>query len=126
MAAEQHGYDFSGVDDIDFNLSLVSGRRALAESILRRLSTRRGTLLDDPSYGDDMRLLIGKPVDESEIEQRVLAQAFADERVRDAQAVVSLLGEDISIQLTIFDREGPFQFVVAISRVTVDLLEFTE
>lgn len=125
MPDAQHGADFSGVMDIDLSLSVVSGRQALAQSILRRLSTRTGTLRDDPSYGDDIRLFIGKAISPDEVAQRVEAQVFADERIRDARVTVDFLGEDLNIHLVLVDATGPFRLVVGVSELSLDLLEFS-
>jgi hypothetical protein len=123
MAYEQHGADFSGVEDIDFSLSIVTGRVALAQSLARRLRTRTGLLLDDPSYGDDMRQLVGSTIGDDEIIQRVTAQCLADERVEDVEVIVLRTGNTIDLTIIIDDGDGPFRMVVAVSASTVELLE---
>ncbi|MDX1526981.1 MAG: hypothetical protein R3337_00050 [Gammaproteobacteria bacterium] len=126
MANDPLGWDFAGVLDIDFALSVVSGRTRLAQAIMRRLTTRTGTLLDDESYGDDMRLLIGKSVDESEVEQRVAAQVLAEEGVEDAEVTVSLTGETLEIRIIVTDGEGPFPLVLEASELSLEALEIPE
>jgi hypothetical protein len=117
------GFDFGGVEDVDPHLSIVGGRLGLAQSLLRRLTTRKGTLLDDPSYGYDLRMLIGAAVTRSEVEQGVSAQVLADERVRDAQVQVTV-GETIRVDIRIVDSQGPFRLVLAASDLSVEILEF--
>ena len=48
------GTDFDLGTDLSPTLGLVSGRRCLAQAILRRLTTQRGKLERHPTYGIDL------------------------------------------------------------------------
>lgn len=118
------GSDISGVLDIDSALSTVSGRRALAEAILRRLNTPRGNLPDDPTYGFDLKSIIGTSLRPSVIEQRVVAQVIAEEEVEDVRVRVtsSAAEEEIQIDIIVTDAEGEFEFTVLFSALTLDVI----
>jgi len=117
------GIDFSCVDDIGPSLALVSGRRCLIEAIARRLITPRGGLFYAPDYGFDVRqFLSGITAAPSAIAAGVIAECEKDERVNQANAVVTFIGNTLRIRIDIADGAGPFAFVLAISQVTVEIL----
>lgn len=117
------GSDFAGVNDLTFALSVVTGRRALAEAILRRLRTRRGSLWTDPSYGFDLRGVIGTALTNSQISQRVTAQVLAEEEVESARVNVSRIGEEIQVEIEVTDADGPFDFTITANSLTVDVIQ---
>lgn len=119
------GSDIAGVTDLDPALSIVTGRRALAEAIMRRLTSRKGSLPDDEDYGYDLRLLIGSAVTREQVEQGVRSQVFADERVEDAEVTVTFIGETIQVDLRITDGDGPFSLVLGVDALSVETLEFS-
>ncbi len=47
--------DVSTFPDLDSSFTLITGRRVIAEAILRRLLTPRGGLAYDPDFGLDVR-----------------------------------------------------------------------
>lgn len=118
------GSDFAGISDIDANLSSVSGRRCLAEALATRLSTVRGGLLGDPSYGDSLLFRLNAPVSEVLLARRIEKECLKDERVADVFASVtySAATASASIILTITDDDGPFELVLEVSQLTVELL----
>lgn len=119
------GSDIAGVTDLDPALSIVTGRRALAEAIMRRLTSRKGSLPDDEDYGYDLRLLIGSAVTREQVEQGVRSQVFAEERVEDAEVTVTFIGETIQVDLRITDGDGPFSLVLGVDALSVETLEFS-
>jgi len=105
--------------DLDPLFTLVSEGQMLAEAIARRLFTRRGTLLGDPSYGRDLRALInGDDADPATIRARVEAEARADERVKTARATVTLAETVCTVAFSGTSAAGPFQFTATIDRLT--------
>lgn len=122
------GTDISCVDDIDPMFGLVSGETALAQAILRRLSTPRGGLLDDPDYGYDVRALL---CDEVTSTRRIAAKAAIanevekDERVLmcSADLVFNHQASRLRIRLAVTTARGPFRLTLDADRVTVELLE---
>lgn len=112
------GSDIAGVFDIDPTLSVVEGRPALAHALLRRITTPRGTLIGDPSYGYDVTGLIGSTVPMSVVEQRVLEQILAEEGVEDARVTAELVNDTVTITMHVVDSEGPFDLVLTSSQLT--------
>ena len=86
------GSDIAGVFDVDAQLSVASGRTALAEAVLRRWTTPTGSLLGSPRYGYDVHGLIGSSESSSAVEQKLTEQALAEEEIRDARVIVQLIG----------------------------------
>lgn len=116
------GSDFSGVFDLTPTLETVEGRQALAQAILGRLVTPRGGLPEDPSYGFDLRNVIGSVTPVTLIEQRVIEQVLDEEEVEEASCTVIRSGDRITVVLRVVDGEGPFALTVVADALTVDLL----
>lgn len=107
------GSDIAGVFDVDATLSLVTGRPALAQAILRRLTTTRGGLLGAPTYGYDLLALIGSTVPASVVEQRVLEQVLAEEEVEDARCTATFAGGTLLVEIFVEDADGPFTLTLS-------------
>jgi hypothetical protein len=116
------GSDISGVDDLDFALSVVSGRLALAQSILRRITSPRGSLLGSPAYGYSMFDTIGSSVPASVVEQRVLEQVLAEQEVEDARVTASLVNGVLTVTIAVVDGDGPFTLTVSASELTAQAM----
>ncbi len=121
------GVDVSCVSDIDPAFALVRGRTALAQALARRFITPRGGLHYDGTYGYDLRSHLNAPLepgDEFIIASAVESQCVLDERVRSASAAVIYFAatETLRVQIAIVDDEGPFELVLGVSAVTVEIL----
>lgn len=117
------GTDIAGVTDVTPALTVVSGRSNLIQAIARRLITPRGGLFYDQSYGYDVRqFLSGNVTSTAAIASGVEEQAEQDERVDQARATVSFIGDALTITLAIADGAGPFSFVLNITQTTVEIL----
>lgn len=128
--AIDYGSDVDCVSDLDPTFALVTGPRAVAQAIARRLSTPRGGLHYDGTYGYDLRSLLNtgiEPGDTFRIAAAVEAQCVADERVVSATATV-LFDETTERLRVLVDgelAEGPFSLVLGVSAVTVELLRLS-
>lgn len=116
-----------GPDGLSPTFDLVSGREALVQAVLRRYQTRRGTLVDDPNYGLDVRAWIGKRLSSTQIfawQQELASEAAKDERVISARARLTFdtTSEFFRFTLAVETAEGPFTLTVAVTELTVDLL----
>lgn len=114
--------------DADENFSEVSGRDLLAEALLRRLVTTRGTLLGCPDYGTDVRDWINDDLDNARVAQlsaAISAELSKDERVRTATATSTFANDVLTSTITIVDAAGPFKLTVAIDQVSLKLLGVT-
>lgn len=121
------GTDFDCGEDLSPTLGLVSGRKALAQAILRRLSTRRGELERHPTYGVDVASCLNDDLGTQELlalQQAIRAQCLEDERVRRVDVEVSTPTQrSLRIALRLTDADGPFRLVFAASQLTVAILE---
>lgn len=113
------GSDIGGVRSIDRTLSVVTGRQALAEAILRRLTTPLGGLIGAPSYGYDVATTIGSTVPVSVVEQRVLEQVLYEEEVEDARCSVVVDGGSLTVAVSVVDADGPFELTLTADELTV-------
>jgi hypothetical protein len=121
------GTDMSLLMDLDPMGTVVTGRLMLAQALIRRWTTPRGRLLDDPNYGysvtDELNDDIG-PYDISRIASNMDAEAVKDERVVSSSTTVQFIASTgvLNTSSIINDGSGPFPLVLAISAVTVEIL----
>lgn len=121
------GATISCLGDLDPMFRMVSGRKALAQEIANRLISPRGSYLPDPSYGFDVRAFLNESVSPREvfaIESGIEAEALKDERIEDADATVTFdeAAGSVRIDLRLTDAEGPFDLVIAIDAVNLEIL----
>ena len=115
------GSDIAGVISIDYTLSVVDGKLALAHALLRRITTPRGGLIGDSTYGYNVHDLIGSAVPVSVIEQRVLEQMLAEEQVDDARCTVTRSSDKIRIEINIvLSDASSFDLVLTDDTLTVE------
>lgn len=113
-----------GSQDLDPFFSMVDGRELLAQDLLARITTPTGGLLDDGSYGYDVRAHLNDSApDGAQIAAAVRAQWLSDERVVDARVTVTFADDALTIRGVVVDGDGPFRLVVAIDALTVTMLE---
>lgn len=113
--------DFGGGADLDPSLAERTGRRALGEQILRRLTTPRGGLPDYPQYGFDVASLIGRAIEPNAVAQRVLEQVRAEQEVEDASLDLetSASGDTITLNIKVVDGDGPFDLTISVDDLDV-------
>jgi hypothetical protein len=126
-----YGYDLSCESDLDRNFGTVSGRLLLSQALVRRIITPRGMLFYDPNYGYDITSEVSDdllPADLGRIGQEMDAEFLKDQRVISSiTQVTTVTAPDGTLSLstltTITDGNGPFPLTLAISQVTVTLLQ---
>lgn len=90
------GIDISCTNDLDPSLRVVSGDRALAESLFRRLITPEGGGWWDEEYGGGLLDFLGSMVSDkpaalaSRVEARVERELLKEERVSEVSVSVSV------------------------------------
>lgn len=89
-----YGTDLSCVEDISVTLDEVdpTSTRAIREALLRRLTTPRGGLQDDPDYGFDVRGLCNRGLTQSQmvdLSTQVRNEVTKDDRVDSATVTVT-------------------------------------
>lgn len=114
----------------------VTGLRAVAEAMYRRITTRRGSLIGgepEAFYGIEIRDILGSTNADRDLPSlpaRIEAEISKDERVDSVHVDVraTKTGPDIAVEITVdvTTGEGPFSLVLAASAVTVDILSFRE
>ena len=130
--ADDLGSDFHCVDDVDENLSVVTGRTCLGEACARRLGTQKLGLWYDRDYGYDVRDFMKRPVSTATISRKANNECAKDERVEDVASDATFVPwgdaetdetpESLTIQIRLTDDAGPFEFTVAVDLLTTSLL----
>lgn len=121
------GTDISTPDGLDLDpmMRTVSGVRGLGQALARRLITPRGSLVDDASYGYDLRTRLNDSLTTADLAQLgavVARECERDERVESASARVTLANGALRATITGTTSAGPFRLVIAVSDVTADVL----
>lgn len=96
--------------------------RIIMHAIARRYQTPRGTLLDDPEYGLDLRGFLHKGLAQKDLRQlqtQALGEANKDQRIERSatQLSLSLVRGVMAVALRVTPRDprgNPFPFVVRI------------
>ena len=125
---QDFGEDVSTYPDLDPNFILQGGNRVVAETILRMLETPRGSLVYAPDRGYDVRALFGEAITQRTLAQAkrsIEAECLKDERV---EAVATALDFDaatstLQIRLEVTTAAGPFQLTLAVTAVSLTILD---
>lgn len=120
--AIDYGTTFACATDLTPQMSTVSGLRAVAEAVARRLQTDRGALWYDLDYGTNITRFVNAAVPLSSIETMVENEAIKDERVDDCTCEATQTGTSLSLRMQLEADEGPFEFVLSVSELTVTIL----
>ena len=126
-----HGYgsDISGAADLDPDMAEVDGfsTLALAQALVRRLDTPRGSLIDDGDYGIDLRSYCNRPTAAAELialAGQVRGELLKDDRVDTLTVVMrpTSTGNAFDLELSIVPvdpRLGPFDLTLAVTSATI-------
>lgn len=112
-----YGFDVSGVDDISKSFTTSKELRLLAEALLRRLITGKGTLFCDLTYGYDLRMLLNsniKDFEKANIVQEIQDEIASDDRVSAVKVEVLEWGERIRMQVNAATVYGPLDLTALI------------
>ena len=117
------GSDLSCVSDLTEDAAEVDGHsvRALGEAVIRRLTTARGTLADDPDYGIDLLQHLNRGTTRRELQDlgsEITLELQKDDRLDDITVDVTQPSQnvlDFRVRLTPADaRLHPFTLTFAI------------
>jgi phage baseplate assembly protein W len=103
-------------------MGLVSGRTALAQAIIRRLTTQTGSLPDFQNYGFDLSQLIGTTYSKSQIRHAVASQVLLEEEVDDCTVDAEVTDTTVKLSIAILDGEGPFDLTISVDDLTVEYI----
>jgi hypothetical protein len=97
-----YGTDLSCVSDITDELTEVDPYSPLAvgEAVIRRLTTPRGTLPDDPDYGIDLRSYCNRGVTLRELRDLAgtcRSEILKDDRIEDATVTITSSGTSLAV-----------------------------
>lgn len=121
------GRDISVFPDLGKRFRIVSGRRCLAEDLLKRITTPRGKLHYAPDYGIDVRDFLNDAITADKlktIRAAIVAECAKDERVLSVVASVTFdeTTRRLTIQLAVATVDGSFKLIVAADANLVELL----
>ena len=113
--------------DLDGSLSDVTGNPLLLEALVRHITSPRGSVIDAPNYGIDVRDYLGDDMTSEELGRlrgAVRAELLADERVLDVTVTTDFNSTTHYLKLGIVgsSAQGPFSMVLLVSAVTVQIL----
>jgi hypothetical protein len=117
------GTTWSCVSDITSPAIMVSGQRAIAEAIARRLQTPRGGLIDDPNYGTDLTVYVEDdltPAQLNSIQTQINQECLKDQRVSGAASTAQLVGTVLIVSVALQTASGPFTLVLSVSQVAAN------
>jgi phage baseplate assembly protein W len=101
-----YGQDLSCYSDLESDMSSVdpSSKLALSQAIVRRVSTPRGSVVDAPGYGIDLRSYLSRGVDADDyrdVEGQIVAELRQDDRISYVEATVVYTGSTSTLRVTI-------------------------
>jgi phage baseplate assembly protein W len=113
--------------DLDSGFTEATGINVLAQSLVRRLSTPHGSVVGCPNDCTDLRTLLGAGITNSDAQ--AVQSAAQTEVQRDARVLQSAVTAQyntatkaIVLSIRIVTAAGPFTMTLAVSSVTVQLL----
>lgn len=119
-----------GVIDLDPGMIEGSGRTLLAQSLVRRFTTPRGSVIDAPNDCLDVRSFLSAGFTQAQINGlsgTLKAEAEKDERVvnADVQATYQPSTRALTITMSIQSGYGPFSLTLSLinGQVTVSVLQ---
>jgi hypothetical protein len=130
-----YGSDTDCAVDLPLRDAQVTGRKNLANALVRRLQTPRGALAeieDDPDYGLDVRQLVGAGLTRAQVarwQAEIAAECAKDERVVSASVVLTFVREmqriTIEIEIMPVNESVPLTLVLAVAALTVEVMRIS-
>ncbi len=113
------------IDDFKSTMPLVSGREALAQRLVRRITTKPGQLPFWPDDGIDVRDALLSKRRPEDIAQEVKSECLKDEQVTNIEvdAQLSNDGRDLTIKFSVTDGDAPFTFTLLIDDAKTRLVD---
>lgn len=121
------GSDTPVFPDLEPSGAAIGGRRLLADHLMRRLTTPRGSIPMLPDYGIDVRDFLSAKMSPDELyslRSMVENELKEDERISDASVLATFdrQTETITLECTVEAGSGPFVFTTKINALNIDLL----
>jgi hypothetical protein len=120
-------YDGKGNVDLTPGMVESTGRDVLIESLIRRQTTPRGSVIDAPNDCIDVRDWLSDGLDQTRMQQlqgAIVQQLRRDERVDDASVSVTYdqSRRTLTIVETVIDSDGPFELTLTLSDETITII----
>lgn len=118
-----------GILDLTDTMQEVTGLDVLAQSLIRRHMTAKGSDISSPNDGIDVRQFIKNGLTQQElsvIAVTVQQEMVRDQRVLPSTTVVATYNTATNVMTlteTIQTAAGPFSLTLAVSSVSVDVLQ---
>jgi hypothetical protein len=113
MGTLGYGTDFAGSHDLTETMDEIedpNSVRAIADAAMRRLDTPRGGLIDDETYGKDVRALLNKGLTAAQIDaeaREIDSEVEQDDRIEKATTTVTPGGTPLGSRLRVSIRIVP-------------------
>lgn len=123
-----YGFDTSCTTDLTPGHT-VTDARLVAEAMFRRVTTRRGSVIDAPNDGIDLRDFIqseGTTAELAAVEGQVRAECYKDDRVLEGTLSVeaTFVAGDLRVRIRgLTSNRDEFELVALASELTVQLLK---
>lgn len=120
------GQDIDATFDLNPFMPLIGELANLGQALLHRLSTARGSLPYDLNYGYDIRELLNEtmtPAKQAQAQADVQGECRKDERVLSAAVAFHFINNALTLFINVMTSSGPFNFVLKVTAVTVELLQ---
>lgn len=114
------GSDLACADDLDESFAELPGDSAqlVSEAVCRRLTTPRGSLLDDPDYGIDLRSYVNRGGTDAELNELrgiVTSEVSKDDRIETVSVVVTRAGTALDVAISGETAAGPFDLTLGVT-----------
>lgn len=116
--------DQNGVIDLTPDMRMATGVDVLSQSLIRRQTTPRGSVITSPNDCIDIRQMISLEMSPSQVQglaQRIKTELQKDQRVRSAGVTVTLdtTTGTCTIKENIDSALGPFSLTISLSNGTI-------
>lgn len=116
-----------GVIDLTPDMQIATGRDVLAQSLIRRQTTPRGSVITSPNDCIDIRSYLSKGVTIAQLQalsSTIRSELLRDQRVNAVQVTITYDGATgkTTIQESIVSSYGPFLLTLLLTASTVDFV----
>lgn len=122
--AVDYGTDLQCWDDLDPSAAEISGVDVVAQDAYHELISPRGSIIDDPDAGEDVRSYLQQKVSPgflAAVPGRLANAIMRDPRIDDAKGSATSTdgGQSIDCRISATTGQGPFRLVFTLTADTV-------
>ena len=118
-----YGYDLVCTSDLDPGAAECGGTVVLANALLRRAASPRGSLIYDPNYGYDLTQFVNEDYNPQTVSPGLIAAGLDNEFLKDprvlrSQTTATIVGGTLTTSTTVTPSVGPtFPLVIGVGGV---------